>query len=586
MPDDGKDLQFFVRSARRDDAVKKADNDTGEASEEGGGSGSGGAMSMQSTPASVVFGRDAPPLFYIETYGCQMNVSDSEIIASVLQGTGYERTEDLSAADVILANTCAIRENAEQRVLSRLTQFRHLKETRPRGEQPVVGVLGCMAERMKTTLLETERSVDIVVGPDAYRDLPNLIQIVRGGHSAAAVNVQLSQDETYADIAPVRLSADRHDAFVSIMRGCNNMCSFCIVPFTRGRERSREVQSIVDECRRLAETNGVREIVLLGQNVNSYHDAATPASGDWSTRGYETAAGFGNLFKARDGSGVRFAELLQRVAEAVPDVRIRFTSPHPKDFPQVLLQLMAETPNICKSIHLPAQSGSTAVLERMRRNYTREAYLQLANQIRATLPGVSLSTDMISGFCGESEADHQDTLSLMREVRYENAFMFAYSRRERTHAARHLQDDVPEDVKLRRLQEVIAVYRQGLLAANEAAIGSRHVVLIDGPAKRSTEQAPSLQGRTDSNRRVVIPEDLVAASFRNWAAFHGSTMVSTAAGRDLSLPTVPIRKGDFVVVDIVKTAGKTLVGAPIARLDSLRDAPPMRWDRAVSDAWT
>ena len=446
---------------------------------------------------------------YLETFGCAMNVSDSEIVLSVLAAAGYERrTDSLEDADVILTNTCAIREAAEAKVWSRLGALMALKKARIREGDPrplpVVGVLGCMAERLKGQLLESGRLVDIVCGPDAYRDLPRMIDAVRSRSAAHAINTQLSIDETYGDIVPVRSAANRVSAYVSIMRGCANMCSFCVVPFTRGQERSRDVGSIVDEVVSLAE-QGYREVTLLGQNVNSFHDDATPASGVYAALGYTPSAGFGNMNRAREaGSGVRFTELLDRVSAAAPSLRLRFTSPHPKDFPDDLLHLMAERPGICKQVHLPAQSGSTAVLTAMRRHYSREAYLRLADRIRTVVPGVALSTDIISGFCGETAADHADTLSLMEAVRFENAYMFAYSKRERTHAAYKLVDDVPPDVKLARLQEVIAVFRAGAAAAHAADVGSVAGVLIDGPAKRSTAAAPLWAGRTDSGKRVIV----------------------------------------------------------------------------------
>lgn len=581
---DGPGLDVFIRDARRHDELPAG---LQEASR----------MSVPASSASDVFSAEGEALsYFIETYGCQMNVSDSEIVAAILEGAGFIRAPCLEEADVILSNTCAVRDNAEQRVLSRINYYGHIKGKSKLGRRPVVGVLGCMAERMKTQLLEENQAVDLVVGPDSYRDLPSLVGLIRGGHSPAAVSVQLSAEETYADVAPVRLSQDRPDAFVSIMRGCNNMCSFCIVPFTRGRERSRAVSSVVEECRRLVEEQGVKEVVLLGQNVNSYHDKSSSSAhtgGDEAvSAGYETAPGFGNTFKARGGDGVRFAELLHEVASAIPEARVRFTSPHPKDFPLPLLQLIAETPNLCNSLHLPAQSGSTEVLSRMRRNYSREAYLDLAAQVRATIPGVTISTDMISGFCGETEQDHEDTLSLMREVAYEQAFMFHYSKRDRTLAARDMDDDVPLDTKLRRLREVIDVFMATQTAANEAQVGTRHIVLVEGPSRRASTESRSLQGRTDCNRRVVFPEGLVAPALADRlradatigraispaaAALiqqHGGNVQPAdlfgAAVRDFWAELgqgagAEIRSGHFVVVDIIGCAGKTLIGLPVAQ---------------------
>jgi MiaB/RimO family radical SAM methylthiotransferase len=553
---DGPGLHAFIRDARRHDALPPELESASSQSE----------MSLPTSSEADRFSAESPMMYFIETYGCQMNVSDSEIVAAMLEGAGYSRSDSIEDADLILTNTCAIRDNAEQRVLKRLEFYKSLKAKAPARRKPVVGVLGCMAERMKTQLLEEDRGVDIVIGPDAYRDLPSLVDVVRGGFAPAAINVQLSLEETYADVKPVRLGS-RADAFVSIMRGCNNMCSFCIVPFTRGRERSRTLQSIVDECKRLASDQGVKEIVLLGQNVNSYHDktTATEVGG-----GYETAPGFGNTFKARSGDGVRFAELLHRVAQAVPDTRIRFTSPHPKDFPTPLLEVIRDTPNICKAIHLPAQSGSSAVLERMNRHHTRETYLDLVQSIRETIPGVTLSTDMISGFCGETEEDHLLTVDLMRQVRYEQAFLFHYSRREKTLAARSMQDNVPEPVKLRRLQEVIDTFRAIQAEDTVKQIGQRHVVLVEGPARKSSATSRTLQGRSDCNRRVVLPEAIVPSTWSSVfdlppplvSPLFGSSVHDLSQGHPQASPIGP---GDFVVVDVVDVSGKTLLARPVAK---------------------
>lgn len=402
--------------------------------------------------------------FYIETYGCQMNTSDSEIVRSILLAKGHVYCEDIDSADLILTNTCAIRENAENKVWHRLRTFQSMKtKTKQKSKStsdlkpslrssgfPIVGVLGCMAERLKTKLLE-EKAVDFVCGPDAYRDIPRLLDTVLSSGQKEA-NTRLSLDETYADIEPVR-ATNSASAFVSIMRGCNNMCAFCIVPFTRGRERSRQHASILAEVAQLAE-QGVREVVLLGQNVNGYHDISIQASVDTSlstvlgsnssssvnpnsTSKYQSSPGFKNLFHSRvkDQAGVRFADLLRDVAAVDPEIRVRFTSPHPKDFPPDVLDAIASTHNICKSIHLPVQSGSSSVLARMRRGYTREAFLALVEDMRRLMPQVTLSTDVIAGFCGETEAEHADTVSLMREVAFDQAFMFAYSLRDKTHAA-------------------------------------------------------------------------------------------------------------------------------------------------------
>ncbi len=407
---------------------------------------------------------------YIETYGCQMNVSDSEIVASVLRENGYGLTRDPTVADVVLLNTCAIRENAEQKVRHRLDDFRARKRERP----IKLGVLGCMAERLRTKLLEQEKLVDLVVGPDAYRDLPRLLyETDQTGQ--AAVNVQLSREETYADIAPVRYDSNGVSAFVSIMRGCDNMCAFCVVPFTRGRERSRPVTSILAECSALVEY-GYKEVTVLGQNVNSYR--------------FE-----------QDGTAVDFAELLYRVSLISPELRIRYSTSHPKDCSDDLLHVHRERPNVCNYIHLPVQHGNSDVLKRMRRTYTRDQYLALVDRARTIVPGISLSTDVIAGFCGETEDEHRDTLSLMELVRYDHAYMFMYSERPDTYAARKYRDDVSDETKKRRLGEIIELQNRISLENNRAEIGSEHVVLVEGPSKRSDEQ---LCGRTDTNKMVVF----------------------------------------------------------------------------------
>lgn len=409
---------------------------------------------------------------YIETYGCQMNVSDSEIVAAVLREHGYQLAHQSEQADVVLLNTCAIRDNAEQKVRHRLDELRaHKRKVNPALK---LGVLGCMAERLRHKLLEEERLVDLVVGPDAYRDLPRLLAVT-GESGQAAVNVQLSREETYADIAPVRYDTNGLSAFVSIMRGCDNMCAFCVVPFTRGRERSRPVTSILAECAGLVE-QGFREVTVLGQNVNSYRDV-------------------------RDGHAVDFAELLYRISLLSPELRIRYATSHPKDCSDALLHVHAERPNVCNALHLPVQHGNTEVLRRMRRTYTRDAYLALVERARTIVPGISLSTDVIAGFCGETEAEHADTLSLLEAVRYDLAFMFLYSERPDTYAARKYTDDVPEAVKKRRLAEIIALQTRIAAENNHAEIGQVHTVLIEGPSKRSDAQ---LCGRADNNKMVVF----------------------------------------------------------------------------------
>jgi len=412
---------------------------------------------------------------YIETYGCQMNVNDSEIVASVLKDSGYGLTRNEDEADVVLLNTCAIRENAEQKVRTRIGMLR--ADKRDRGRDLTLGVLGCMAERLREKLLEQENLVDLVVGPDAYRDLPRLL------HEASesgqpAVNVQLSKEETYADLAPVRYDSNGLSAYVSIMRGCDNMCSFCVVPFTRGRERSRPVQTILDEVQRLVD-EGYKEVTVLGQNVNSYHD----------TEG---------------GTNVAFPELLDRISRISPELRIRYSTSHPKDCSDELLHVHRERPTVCNYIHLPVQHGNTEVLDRMRRTYTRDEYLSLIERARTICPDVSFSTDLIAGFCGETEAQHQDTLSLMEAVRYDHAYMFKYSERPQTYAARKYEDDVPEDVKQRRLEEIITLQNQHSRESNEEEIGRVHTVLVEGTSKKSDEQ---FFGRTDTNKGVVFDRE-------------------------------------------------------------------------------
>lgn len=454
--------------------------------------------------------------FYIETYGCQMNLSDSEIVRSILLDAGHKTCSELDEADIVLTNTCAVRDNAEAKVWHRLKFFQSMRlKNRVKGAKqltPIVGVLGCMAERLKEKLL-LEDCVDFVCGPDAYRDMPSLVDgIVSAGQKQA--NTLLSFDETYADISPVR-EANTASAFVSIMRGCNNMCSFCIVPFTRGRERSRPIESILKEVQNLSD-NGVKEVVLLGQNVNGYHDTSEESAAQFPASTYQIAEGFNNMYrsKKRDLPGARFADLLHAIADINPNMRIRFTSPHPKDFPTEALQAVANRTNICSSIHLPAQSGSTSMLQRMRRGYSREAYLTLVRQIRELIPNVSISTDLIAGFCDETEEEHQDTLSLIREVKFDQAFMYAYSLRDRTHAAHTMQDNVPADVKQRRLQEIIDTYRETLIEKNRVEeFGRLNLVLVEGPSTKSTQENPVFTGRTEGNKRILFPaSDLVPAS--------------------------------------------------------------------------
>ena len=422
----------------------------------------------------------------LESYGCQMNFSDSEIVASILAKEGFSTTRDPEEADVVLLNTCAIRDNAEQRIRGRLDYLRSVKKRKPDMQ---IGVLGCMAERLREKLLDEEKLVDMVVGPDAYRDLPNLIDKVDEGQKA--VNVLLSREETYAEITPVRLNSNGITAFISIMRGCDNMCSFCVVPFTRGRERSRDPQTIVNEARDLF-NQGYREVTLLGQNVDSYK---------WNIN---------NKGEILDNNKptVNFAQLLEMVALVDPDLRIRYSTSHPKDMTDEVLHVMAKYENICKYIHLPVQSGNSDVLKRMNRGYTREWYLERIDAIRRIMPDCAISTDVITGFCGETEAEHQDTLSLMEHIRYEMAFMFKYSERPKTLAERKFEDDIPDEVKGRRLQEVIALQMQGAAERTKQHVGKVQRVLIEGTSKKSEDH---LQGRNSQNIVVVFAKTMDCA---------------------------------------------------------------------------
>jgi tRNA-2-methylthio-N6-dimethylallyladenosine synthase len=436
--------------------------------------------------------------FYIETYGCQMNVADTEIVVSVLKDHGLEHCRDISKADLILVNTCSIRENAEQRIWGRLDLFRKEKRRRP---GTVVGVIGCMAERLKERLLDTDKMVDLVVGPDAYRELPNLVTDVLEGHKA--VNVMLSREETYADIAPVRLDGNGVSAFVSIMRGCNNMCSYCVVPYVRGAERSRDPESIIRETEDL-HANGYREVTLLGQNVDSYR------------------------WEAGDNV-VDFSRLLALTAEVSPALRIRFSTNHPKDLSDDVLRSMAKYPNICRHIHLPVQSGSSRILKLMNRNYTREWYIERIQAIRQIVPECTISTDIITGFCGETDKDHEETLSLMEWAGFDFAYMFAYSERPGTVAARKLQDDVPDELKKRRLKEVILLQNRISALLKKQDIGMIFEVLVEGRSKKSEKD---LFGRTSQNKVVVFPDE----------------------GQ---------RTGDYVKVRIEKSTSATLIGRPV-----------------------
>jgi tRNA-2-methylthio-N6-dimethylallyladenosine synthase len=422
-----------------------------------------------------IAGKNNGRKLYIESYGCAMNFSDSEIVASILAEQGFETTNDYTNADVIFINTCSIRENAETRVRNRLKEFKVAKRSNP---GMVVGVLGCMAERLKAKFLEEEKLVDVVVGPDAYRDLPNLIDQVDGGQKA--VNVLLSREETYADISPVRLNSNGINAFVSIMRGCDNMCSFCVVPFTRGRERSRDPFSIVNECTDLF-NNGYREVTLLGQNVDSYK---------WASED--------------ETQKVNFANLLEMVALINPDLRVRFSTSHPKDITDEVLYAIAKYDNVCNYIHLPVQSGNSRILELMNRTYDREWYINRIDAIRRIIPGCAISTDVITGFCTETEEEHKETVSMMEYVKYDFAYMFMYSERPGTLAAKRYADDIPESVKAARLTEIVALQQQHSHSRMLAQIGKVQKVLIEGYSKKSKND---YAGRSDQNAMVVFPVD-------------------------------------------------------------------------------
>ena len=408
---------------------------------------------------------------YIETYGCQMNVGDSEVIFSILGKEGYERTESMDEADVILANTCSVRDNAEQRIWGRIEVFHKQKEKR---DGVVVGIVGCMAERLKDKLLDTHK-VDLVAGPDSYRTLPTLLRDI--APDKPQINVMLSHEETYADIVPVRTDRNGVSAFISIMRGCNNVCSYCVVPYTRGAERSRDPQTIVDEARDVF-SKGYKEVTLLGQNVDSYN------------------------WKPAEGEGCDFPKLLEMVARISPELRVRFATNHPKDISDELIETMARYDNICNHIHLPVQSGSDRLLEKMRRRYTAEWYLERVARIREVLLGCGITTDVIAGFCSETEEDHQQTLELFRKVGFDYAYMFYYSERPGTLAARHYPDDVPLDVKTRRLNEIIALQSELSLKSNQNDIGKTFRVLVEGPSKKNPEE---LCGRSGSNKMCVFP---------------------------------------------------------------------------------
>ncbi len=447
---------------------------------------------------------------FLESYGCQMNFSDSEIVASILTEKGFSMTQNFEEADLIFINTCAIRENAELRVRNRLNDFKRVKKKNPK---LLVGVLGCMAERLKSQFLEQEKLVDIVVGPDSYRDLPNLIEEAEDGHKA--INVILSKEETYADLTPLRLGSNGVSAFISIMRGCDNMCSFCVVPFTRGRERSRDPDSIIAEAKDVF-NNGYKEVTLLGQNVDSYL---------WSGGGLKKE----NLSSEQQAAATNFAQLLEKVALISPQLRVRFSTSHPKDMTDDVLYMVAKHTNICNYIHLPVQSGSSRILEMMNRGYTREWYLDRMAAINRIIPNCGISTDIITGFCSETEEDHQQTIGLMKEIKYDYAYMFSYSERPKTLAERKYKDDVAEAVKKRRLAEIIELQRLNSGIKTLLGIGQVHEVLVEGFSKKSNEM---LMGRNSQNTVVVFPK-------QNY------------------------KKGDYVNILATTCTTSTLIGEPV-----------------------
>lgn len=468
---------------------------------------------LSSQKTKTVIPQASPRKLYIESYGCAMNISDSEIVRGIMQKEGFESTDTHEDAHVIFINTCSIRDKAEQTIRKRLKVFNQIKKQKP---DITIGVLGCMAERLKTQLLEEERVVDLVAGPDAYRDLPKLLLQVGDGQKA--INTLLSKEETYAEISPVRLNSNGVTAFISIMRGCDNMCSFCIVPFTRGRERSRDPYSIVKEAQQLFE-EGYKEVTLLGQNVDSYKWSPNPA--------YKSKA---QIERAGETNFIEFAQLLAMVADVNPALRVRFSTSHPKDITDEVLHTMKRYENICKYIHLPVQSGNSRVLKLMNRTYDRAWYIQKIEAIRSILgDDCGISSDMIAGFCSETEEEHQDTLSIMDYAQYDMSYMFYYSERPGTLAARKYKDDIPLETKKRRLDEIIAKQQQWSLARNQREIGRTHKVLVEGYSKRSKED---LQGRTSNNKVVVFPKK-------------------------------DFKKGDYVEVNIKDCTSTTLIGEPI-----------------------
>jgi tRNA-N(6)-(isopentenyl)adenosine-37 thiotransferase enzyme MiaB len=490
---------------------------------------------------------DLNKTFYIETYGCQMNQNDTEIITTIMEKRSYKRVDKMDKADVILTNTCAIRDSAEEKVWKNIHLIKGLKRKDP---SKIFGILGCMAERMKEKILERSNNiVDIIVGPDAYRDLPNMIDVISQKdekENRHAMNVQLSLEETYADIIPVRKSSDNIKAFLSIMRGCNNMCSFCVVPFTRGRERSRAFESIVEEVKALRDS-GIKEITLLGQNVNSFLDQSY--EGEEAQAIHKNTPGFKELYKLRNKKGLRFAELIDKLSDIAPEVRFRFTSPHPKDFPEELIDVIAAKNNICKQIHLPAQSGNNEVLKNMRRYYTREAYIELVNLIRKKIPNVAISTDLIAGFCEETEDQFNDTLTLLEEVKYDMAYLFAYSMRDKTHAYHNFEDNVTEDIKKQRLNKMIEIFKKHQLKKNNSEVGAYHLVLVEGLSTRKNNG--KLIGRTDTNKICI---------FEN-------VSIKINEGSDIK---ESINPGEYILVKVDHCTNTTLYSIPVYKTTLLR----------------
>lgn len=479
---------------------------------------------------------------YVKTYGCQMNVQDTSVVKSVLKDYGYKLIDDEHEAEIELLMTCAIRESAESKIWDKLKQLRSRKIS-PSDPLKHVGVLGCMAERLKVTIVKNNEAVDIVAGPDSYRDLPRLFAINRLTQNKA-INCQYMFEETYSDILP-STEKDQVKSFVSITRGCDNMCSFCIVPYTRGKERSRALPSIVNEVKLLM-ANGIKEVTLLGQNVNSYRDLDTSPDAigrndliDEVRKREEPAPGFRTVYKPRQ-RGLTFDILLEHVARVSPELRVRFTSPHPKDFTEDVIDVMKNYPNIAKCIHLPVQSGSNTVLQRMRRGYTREAYLDLVDRLRSKIPDLFITTDIISGFCGETDEDHRQTVDLIKRVQYSQIFTFKYSMREKTHAYHNYKDDVEEEVKQQRLLELAELYRQYASQLNESKIGSEQLVLVESNSKRSEQD---WQGLSDNNVTTILPKMQVPSEVEGTLR--------------------PIRPGDYVSCRVVDANSQTFKGQPI-----------------------